>query len=390
MARVAPKRLATRLASGLLLLAVLLACLTSFTDAKKSKLRQAKSKCHQDECNLSPTQFALYSNLKSALDSQFDISGKDLVPLLRSIQILKLRFESSSNATRLVRDLLSNKTLESAIEVFESEDGKSLTDVYRQSVNGRRQNLACSKYRIDEIERATAKLEANAKLAAVFTKIHKNFVRKSAKKCLKHSCTSVDTSMSRLDSVLGKRLNPLSRPHDDIDILAAGSESESLIQAPTNQAREFEAQETELCKFLKKTNESNCQITGTEMAEIKLILEQSGTNETRKNPVEEYMNAYEINNPKVDGQSTGQHILQQCSTFRGILGLNLAAIKWYQRHNLIEDQKMSVRTFWCPGLAYWLQIDRLCEELVAVLDRSSLPMSSDTLTYDVSKRIQIS
>lgn len=386
MARFDRRGLLPNLATGALVLALLTLCLTSSASARKSKSRQSKFKCDLDECQLSPAHFALYSNLKNALESKFDINGKDLVPLLRSIEVLRTRFGSESNKTRVIWDLLNNKTLETALEVLKSDDGRRLIDTYRQSINGRRQNLACSKYRIDEIERATANLESNSNLAAVFSKIHKNFVKKSAKKCLKNSCSSIDNSMSRLDYVLGKRPSSRSRHHEASALVAEDPlDNNTLNRAHELEHREFEEQETELCKFFKKTNETDCQISGSEMSEIKLVSERESVNDTdnRKNYIDNYIKAYETNHPSSEKLSVGDHMLLQCSTLRAILDLNLVGLKWYQRHNLIEDQKMSVRTFWCPGLSYWLQVDRLCDELAEALATRFPSNATDTFAYQV-------
>lgn len=370
-----------------LLLLTILSISFSHIQAKKHKHRQARSRCQQDECLLKPAHYAIYANLKQALDSKFDLSGKDLVPFIRSVQVLKLRYqdEPKSNASRVIRALLDDEALQSAMKVFASDDGRALIDIYRSSVNGKRQNLACSEFRIDEIERATAKLEADERLANVFAKVHRNFVKKSAKKCLKHSCNTIDASMSRLDFVLGKRQS--SHYYDDYDKLAEINQTDLMASSNEIERREFDRQELELCKFFKKTNETDCILKGSEMKEINLlpakVIDSNGTD--KMNPVDEYIKAYQANHDQENPGLVGEHILSQCHTMHGILDLNLAALKWYHRQNFIEDQKMSVRTFWCPGLSYWLQVDRLCDELSVVLGRSSLGNGSDTFAYEISR-----
>lgn len=399
--------------------------LNNQVEGKKIK-SQSFAKCQLDECHLKQQHFSLYSFVKRYVDNEFDLSGREIVPFLKSVDVLKRRFNNQNesqatklNGTGLVQALLSNENLVSALKIFQSDDGRALINLYRASVNGKSQNLACSQSRIEDFELATSKFEANKLLASVFTNIHKNYLKKSAKKCLKHSCTSVETSMIKLDSVLGKYQTLI--VDDNQLIRSSGDINNDQLQDNNNtfgggsQKREFESEELELCKFFRKTNESDCEISGRELSEISFINYNNSKTDERTNKttsselLKDYLKSYYKNSKRVDksgarvvvdstllkdtGESQEQtekesldaaarSIMAQCRPISSLLDYNLVAIKWYRKQNLIDEQKLNSRTFWCPSLSYWLQIDRLCKELESYLVENQNG-SGETFSYEV-------
>lgn len=357
-------------------------------EAKKSK-SQTLVKCQLDECLLSQQHYTLYSFIKRTVDNEFDLNGREILPFLKSVEVLKRRFSNQGelpklNGTELVQRLLSDENLVKALKVFNSEEGKALINFYRASVNGKSQNLACSQSRVEDFEIATSKFEANKQLASIFSNIHKNYLKKSAKKCLKHSCTSIETSMIKLDSVLGKYQSSF----DDLNLIGSGEIQDQMQdknQTFVPRRREFETEELELCRFFRKTNESDCEISGRELSDISF----SRLNKTDMNPLREHLTAYNLNKKGgslseseqqqgKDLDEAARSILAQCRPISSLLDYNLVAIKWYRKQNLFDDQKFNSRTFWCPSLSYWLQLDRLCGELEKSLDNSN---TSETFSY---------
>lgn len=351
-------------------------------------------KCQEDECQLKPQHFALYSSIKRAIDSDFDLNGKDLVPLLRSVEVLRRRFSNHKsddwvklNGSSMVLSLLDDEKLNSAIKTLQTDDGRTLMNLYRSSSNGRSQNLACSEWRVNEIEFAAKKLERNEQLALVFSKIHKNFAKKSAKKCLKHSCNSLDESMSRIDSVLRRPTKSVSTNEEEGD---KSDDSDGVLndQAKLVDERDFDSEELELCHFFKRTKGSSCQISGRELSEISFLNEK--VNDTKASssfggPLKDYKTGKW--NSTVSGSepaSNSNHTLSQlpfeeaqskialskCHSIKPLLAYNLAGLRWYTKRDLIEPRKLVSRTFWCPSLSYWLELDRLCGELESALKDS--------------------
>lgn len=364
-------------------------------------------KCQLDQCQLKQQHFALYSFVKTYLDNDFDLSGREIIPFLKSVDVLKRRFNnqgeqsSNLNGTSVVRELLSNEKLVSALSVFNSDEGKALINFYRASVNGRSQNLACSRSRVEDFEAATNKFDTNKLLASVFANIHKNYLKKSAKKCLKHSCTSIETSMIKLDSVLGSKYqSSIIEDQNSIGNDVSEVSSQDNYGTFLTQKREFESEESELCKFFRKTNVSDCEISGRELSEISFITTNSRdeANKTEFNSLKDYLKSYYNNNKlekstlvgnssdseqrqqQKDLDEAAKSILAQCRPISSLLDYNLAAIKWYRKQNLIDEQKLNSRTFWCPSLSYWLQIDRLCGEVESSLEN---PNASETFSYEV-------
>lgn len=351
------------------------------TEAKRLRTKT----CRQEECQLSPQHFALYSSIKEAVESKFDLKGKQIYPLLNSIEVLRRRYNSNDPTlkatSKLIKELLDNDYLVRSLKTLDSVQGRALIDLYRGSVNGHQQNLACNRLRIQDIERASKQLDSDADLKAVFGKVHENYVKKSAKKCLRRACNSIDTTMSRLDYMLTR---PHGRPsEDDLENSITDSVVErtnsSKSERPTYR-REFETQELELCRFLKKTNKTECEITGPELKELSFI----GPNGLK---LADLIDAYylgkqiagddlvkrlpENSNSDATFVSRSQLILDQCRPMRSLLDHNLAALRWYNRGDLIDKQKFATHSSWCPKLSYWLQVDRLCSELEMLITKRS-------------------
>lgn len=423
--------------SGLLVVANELAATgkqIQFAEARKHHHSRSLAKCHDKECDMSAQHFALYSTVKRALDSEFNLSGKEIVPMLRSVEILKKRFLSDSqptaagaasrlNGTDLVQALLNNGTLVEALKVFNSDAGRELITFYRASVNGRAQNLACSQMRIEDLKRVTARVESSWEFHNAFTKINKNYLKKSAKKCLKNSCSSVELAMTKLDSVLlgggsgsskqllqserNKHALPANSNHfaDDNSIQTDGpvAVSSTLVDQQAGQEfvggekapREFHLEELELCKFLMRTNETECKISGTEMADLFVEPEQMTTTTTtattasvtdgspKSNSLVEYLNIYAANNmPGAPGspEEAGKRVLSHCRSMSALMEYNLSPLKWYRERGLIDDQKLASRAFWCKGLSYWIQMDRLCGELASRLQQQMRLFNNDQVT----------
>lgn len=344
-------------------------------ESRRHKIAPYATKCQAEECQLRPTHLALYSYIKKVLNDNFDIGGKEILPLLKSIETLKKRFEldqinanSNLNGTNVVRALLSNETLVQAVKIFNSPEGRSMTDFYRSSVNGRDQILSCSQYRVEEIERFAKKLDDNKQLNWLFSKIHQNFVKKSAKKCLKCSCNSIDLSMSRLDSTLSKQ-KPSSNSYNQLFGESSDDNGTNSLSSVENiNRREFEQEELRLCQFFKQTNETDCIITGRELNEIELInnrtfLETSLKSYNQNVLLKENITSLANESITVNLELARESVDQQCKQIKSLLDYNLYALKWYKHEGLIGGEKLNSRTFWCPSLYYWLQIDRLCEEL---------------------------
>lgn len=384
---------------------------TTSCHAKRHRSSSSSATCEGDACLLPKEHLDIYSNLKEALDSGFDISVKDLVPLLRSAEVLRRRYqnESKSDETTLARrklvdSLLQNATLMNAMRSFNSDDGRALVNLYKSSLHGRSQNIACSQWQLDEILRASQRLESDKELADLFDKIHKNFVKKSAKKCLKQACNSIDLSMSQLDSVLRRSRRRASRDSaytedesslsnfiDDSDQMTTSTDSgreERPSPGPAGDRREFADEESELCKFFGRSNETECRISGRELSAISLLGNNKGadgnTSSTDQLNLDDYLTSYALNRrvktneemnstassvSNKDKEQAAAAILDQCRRMRPLLNYNMAAFKWYNANNVIDQQKLEVRLVWCPNLSYWMQIDRLCNEFEDIIDK---------------------
>lgn len=348
-------------------------------EGRRARSRRPMVKCEGDECNLKAQHFVLYSNIKQALKSNFDIKARHIYPLMNSVELLKRRYDGSdaslNNSSRLVRDLLVHKDLEKAVNIFQSDAGRSLIDLYRTPVNGNEQNLACNKLRIEDIERAAKQLESNADLAAVFTNIHRNFVQKSASKCAKKACLSMDTSMSRIDYMLMReRTRSHWRSHArHFGPRFSAQQQDQQSNIPFDE-HEFGAQEQKLCQFFKRTNESSCEISAPELAQIQF------TGPKKQNPsafVDSQTRAggeakSELERETAATQQAVQLLVNECRPMRSLLDYNLMALKWYNKRGLTDINRLDAHS--CPRLNYWLQIDRICTELDSLANR-------ETLTY---------
>lgn len=370
-------------------------------------------KCQGDECQMKPDHFRLYSTVKRAVDRNFNVKCKDLVSVIRSVEILERRFEWPNqrqdnrkptggqqplNGTELVLRLLASDKLREAMKVFNSDEGIQLVSLYKSSINGNQQNLACSKWRVAEIEAAARKLEQNERLAKVFANVHKNFVERSARKCLKSSCSSIDDNMNRLDSVVrraSRRKGFLA--HDEPTFLFEPSSTsaaaatpasigqssparteetnaidEALIAQLDNEpASEFHLEELELCKFFKRTNSSQCQASGSELNELSFAPQNATTaTTTAAGPAQNlaaHLAAFQENRSRRGEETPTEQVLRQCGAIKPTLDYHLFGLRWFQRQNLISAERVRTRTFWCPSLTYWFEIDRLCDELKRAL-----------------------
>lgn len=373
--------------------------------------------CQGDECSLKAEHFALYSTIKMALDSNFDIKGKELYPFLNSVELLKLRYDgndanllASNNGTRLVRELLVSNELRRALKIIQSSSGRSLADIYRTPTNGNEQNLACNKLRIDDIERASKMMEMDKDLSSIFANIHRNFVRKSAKKCLKKACTSIDDSMSRLDSMVNRRTSnfhnhrhhhhnreshnrqsPSTNDNPSFDV-EFNERNPRLTDSTGNRdsdlefnSREFAKQELELCNFFKKTNQSDCTISGSELSEIS-VNKPTQLNELLISYANNKSNAtttpIAISPQNIASSSSNiKEILDQCRPMQSIMEHNLAALKWYNKNEYISKSKYNSRTNNCQKLSYWLQLDRLCADMEMISKNGISSLEKETINY---------
>lgn len=372
-------------ASSLLLLLV---CLTlSQAEARnRHSSKEPQAKCQTpDECKLGKQQYALYAFVKRALDSKFDLVGKELIPFIKSVDVLRKRYQGlDHNETSFIRNFIADERINNAIELFKSDTGSNLIELYRSSINGKDQNLACSEFRLRSLERATILLDNNQELAKVFAKIHRNFAKKSAKRCLKHACSTIDTNMSELDSVLPAKY------HAAADDDKSGDVTRIAANESTTRHREFEKEELRLCHFLSRTNMTDCRITGAEMKEIDLSrVSSQRLTSNRSLTVEDLLKAYytnvlaigldgkekSINNEAEQMQLASRTVLQEsCGPLRRQLEYHLAALKWYQELGYIDKQKLNSRAVWCPSLSYWLQVDRVCHDLETSLDTYLQPI----------------
>lgn len=399
-------------------LVVVVFVLLVFVEARSKHATGAKSrlaKCEADECELSASHYALYASIKRAIDSQFDLKPKEIYPLINSVKVLELRFAEQTgaqlNGTGLVRQLLANDTLGRALRVFGSAEGQALIDLFRAPTNGKEQNLACSKFKIDDIERAAKRLASDTELASVFANINKQFVRKSAKKCLSKSCNSIDLAMSRLDYMLGKYRAPIevvvptAEPNFGSTTIGSTTtttterEIEACEKPASGYKREFADQELELCKFFKRSNESQCSISGAELREIGQLFEReqaeaapgatgapaTSDNNKQISPVSDYLRSYvefkqlaAVNQTesgtkldKSEALDGLQLILDQCRPMLRLLDYNLAGVQWYAKQNANDEGKLYSRLAWCPKLSYWYHLHRLCGHLERLATETS-------------------
>lgn len=350
-------------------------------EAKRSKPVAASVRCQDEECRLKAEHFELYSAIKRAVESDFDVSGKDLIPLMRSAEVLKLRYfnqEPELNGTSLVKSLLADERLTRALKVLDSEDAQALVSLYRSSSGGRWQSLACSRWRVGEIELAAKRLDRNPQLASVLAKVHKNFLRRSARKCLRQSCNSVDENMSRLSSTLGRPLELRHREAgarlavaDEGPMSTSSGGPEGPPRPPVGE-REFANEELELCRFFKRTNATSCQVSARELTGLSLA---AGSNSTQLGELlAEYgrnrLSGEQWSSPGEQLEAAKRLVRVQCRPMRPLLEQSLAALRWYSSQQLIEERRLASSGLWCPSLAYWLEVDRLCAELEAAAGTS--------------------
>lgn len=360
---------------------------------RSSKNLDSSSKsCKFDECQLKPQHFMLYSTIKEALESNFDIKGKEIYPFLDAVELLRLRYDGSDaslkNSSRIIRELLDSSELKRALMIFQSQAGRSLTDLYRTPTNGNEQNLACNKLRIDDIERARKILDQDKELASVFANIQRNFAKKSAKKCLKKSCSSIDVVMSRIDSMVNRnnhehshrRHRPSSAFEDSRERYPRLSDSDDSKIIADLANREFGKQELELCRFFKKTNRTDCSISGYELSEIKISTSLVNELSEAYNNQETDAGSTSNNSNGKDKDANLKHMMESCQSFKAILDRNLYALMWYNKNELISKQKWSSRVNNCPKLSYWLQLNRVCSEMDAVSKGDSI-MEKETIVY---------
>jgi len=357
---------------------------------------KSSTECEHNECFLSKSHFNLYRVVKSALDSGFDISGKDIIPLLRSVHILRRRFEIAGggdiDGASRVRFLLANETLINAVTIFESNDGRELTNLYKSSTNERDQNLACSLIRIQDIERASARITYSPRLEWLFSKIHENFKRKSANRCARVSCKSVDYSMSKLDSVLRRSQLP-EEERTRLEGENGNDTAVSIEKSRNNRDREFHFEELELCKFFKKTEDPGCEITAEELSQIHLFRQETDApndNQPTLQDIDEFLRSYRPSKPRAVTPATEdtwddgprQAIISACRPILSLLDYHLAGVKWYQEQNLFGKKSGIWRAPMCSSLNYWLQIDRLCREINALAVNTKQSKSSVRVSKD--------
>ena len=392
--------------------------------------------------------FALYSSIKQALNEDFKhFQGRDLLAFIRSVGALKRRFEVQTrlgeeraqlNGTELVLGLLGDRRLLGALEVLESSEGRQLVDLYRGRVNGREQNLACSEWRVREIEAAAARLAQEPRLAAVFSGAHRSFVERSARKCLRSACKTVNDNMSQLDLPLKQRTGTGSRRRLSGGVAqefakstgaAAAAELEAgetgglekeadreketergeekkeqqqgLVTATPDRGderAEFYEEELELCRFFKRTNSSACQASGRELSQLSFVRaderpttvgagqqqategQSDGANmRSSSSRLAELLADYErvLSARPTRGPSAERTVLLQCRAMRPTLEHSFAALRWYTRNGALRPDKLESRAAWCPSLSYWLELDRLCGELETQL----APRDSTGLTF---------
>jgi len=385
-------------------------------EAKKSSIAvQCETK---SECEMRDNHFAMYSTIRENLRDDFqNMQGKDLIPFIRSTELLRKRFEEGQqgqqrrlNGSEAVLELLKDEKLAKIMDVLQSKDGKQLVDLYKSSINGQEQNLACSKWRISEIEAAAEKLKSSTLLNEVFSNIHKNFVERSARKCLKTSCRTINENMNNLDSVLRNRRRKTKitlggSGHRSAAGVAAeftrqeASTEPGIIDGPARYEQpkgEFHDEELELCRFFKRTNSTNCQISGKELSSIDLSNDSNGTkpepisavnnsleNSMAKNEdknrgrkklddlLADYEQSLRQSGTELEGASAAEMISNKCSSIRPVLAYHLFGLRWYTEHKSIQSDKLLSRAMWCPSLNYWIEIDRLCGEIqTALSDRA--------------------
>lgn len=382
-----------------------------FADAKRLVLPE----CHETEpcAKLTPAHYVLYSRLKQALDSDFDLSnGKELVEVFRAYRVLSIRFENelksnsldnkdsnheSISGSSLVVELLQSPKVQILNAMTHQPELMSLIDIYRSSTGGKKRNFACSEQRIDDIKRAIRMIESNS-LRSLFGKLHDNWVKRSARRCLKHSCTGLDLAMSNIDSFVKlaskKDTASSSASSTTTSIPSTSSSTQTTVNSEidTNniqstkdkREREFGEQEFALCRFFKNSTSSsvlepNCKISSTELSEISLIDGKTEVSQQYKDLLSIYVNKLEqvsnLNDSSMDvltkdsdkvEKDTEDELRRQCAIMSPLLKYNLNPIYWYRDNKLFGLQKLETRQFWCPLMAYWIQIDRLCDELEVV------------------------
>lgn len=328
--------------------------------------------CSGEECSMDLSHFYLYYNIKRTIESEFDIKGKELIPIRRSMEVLMKRFKPEEaqglKGSKLVRSLIGSEPFVDAMDVFDSADGGYLVDLYKSSISGKHKDIACSEVRAAELEKASALIEKNSKLASVFSKVHNYYVKKSARKCLKSSCTVIGNSMTKIESVLDHDCNSY------VDNLAFGTDKLLTNESSSPKLRrEFEGELLELCRFFQKTNSSTCVGSVSKLREINLdltpsgamndtLLEQLLTSYTGINAGSSTLKDEEINS--MNGAKA--NVYGSCQRVTGLLNLNLAGLKWYRNRDLISEQDLADRLAsgsQCQSLSYWMQIDQLCAKL---------------------------
>lgn len=363
--------------------AVFVLLVNELTEARQNGF--VAPKCVEDQCKLAPAHFTLYSLLKRAIDFGFDVSGKQAVEVMRAAEVLSRRFDTPASGDlagkQLVLELLNDKILRKGLEVMNSDAGSELLDIYRMSTGGRKSYLACSQRRIEDIERAERKLQANATVKQVLSKVHHNFVRKSAKKCMKYMCTSIGNSMSSIDSFV-----KLAESSDET--------KENETEPSTQQEAEFTTQERALCLFFRNSSDtsSSCEAPADVLNEVRLVSSESEKSDKGITPVAQLLETYAsvlatTSNSSLSIEAAEADVRKQCSSIKTLLDYNLAPIKWYRSKHLFARRKFESRVFWCPMLAYWLEIDRLCTEL----DKATLkkPEATEESTTIASGRAPV-
>lgn len=372
--------------------------LSHFIEAKQTRLSTLIPRCQEDECELSPSHFVLYSRLKQANESQFDVEGKELPDLIESWNILKARFQpdfnastSTLNGTALIRSLLNDRYLVEALRLLDTSAGRQAVNVYGRSMSRKKRGLVCSRQGVEDLRYVTQ----DSALNYILAKVHKRTLKKSAKKCLKYWCSSLDVSMSKLDSILrfGQRETRFKEDAEDNQVDVDDSkEARNQTSQPVNSSkrREFESEEIELCRFFKKTNETgDCILTGNDLSQVHLIepcndqsSDRTKCNITLSPLFADYLDSYynnsvayhDIDKERSNQESSGRLraarvISSQCNPLSRMLDNHLAGFRWLLNERAIEDQQLTTRLLLCPSFSYWYQVDRLCNELTVALSR---------------------
>lgn len=329
-------------------------------------------KCRDEECEIPEEHFSLYSRAKQAFDSEFDFkNGKEIIAFSNAIRILYQRYDNADDfdslpGSKVIRDrILARPDFQRALLILSSDEGRSLIDLYRVKLNDKKYNSSCSSARIARIKRGENLFKENSDLKWMFEKLHKSFANRSALKCLKYSCSSVNTAMTSI--------NPESTKWS----------TDSPIMNSID--REFKKQELALCQFITGTNDSMCRIEASELAQFKV------ENSTQ---IEALLAAYvrnraeiSVGNQNLSVDKSKQTLLSQCRTMEKSLDEALFGLKWFSQQHILSDQQVETRRYWCPELSYWIEVDRICKQLPAAFEGKFLDNSSTTTTPDLSYNV---